>query len=67
MNKKELTETDIRTKFIIPALVGPATGKWDLMIQVCEGIYFTKGRVINRCIDRMHKYQAGRRFNRDKR
>ncbi len=48
MNKKELTETDIRTKFITPALVGPATGKWDLMTQVREEIYFTKGRVIVR-------------------
>ena len=28
MNKKDLTEADIRTKFITPALVGPG-GKWD--------------------------------------
>ncbi|RPJ87162.1 MAG: DEAD/DEAH box helicase [Acidobacteria bacterium] len=47
MNKKELTEADIRTKFITPALVGPA-GKWDLMTQVREEFYFTKGRVIVR-------------------
>ena len=30
MNKKELTEADIRTKFITPALVPPG-GKWDLL------------------------------------
>lgn len=47
MNKKELTEADIRTKFITPALVGPE-GKWDVMSQVREEFYFTKGRVIVR-------------------
>lgn len=47
MNKKELTEADIRTKFITPALVGPG-GKWNVMTQVREEIYFTKGRVIVR-------------------
>ena len=46
MNKKALTETDIRSKFITPAIFGP--GKWDLMIQVREEAYFTKGRVIVR-------------------
>src|SRR5436190_24383048 len=48
MNKKELTEADIRTKFITPALVGPDGTKWDLMTQIREEIYFTKGRVIVR-------------------
>jgi len=47
MNKKELTEADIRTKFITPALVGPE-GKWNVMSQVREEFYFTKGRVIVR-------------------
>ncbi|NBV21917.1 MAG: restriction endonuclease [Proteobacteria bacterium] len=46
MNKKDLTEADIRTKFITPAIVAP--GKWDLMTQVREEAYFTKGRVIVR-------------------
>ena len=45
MNKKELTEADIRTKFITPALVGPDGGKWNLMTQLREEIYFTKGRI----------------------
>ena len=31
MNKKELTEADIRTKFITPALVGAAGDKWNVM------------------------------------
>ena len=48
MNKKDLTETDIRTKFITPALVGAETGRWDVMTQVREEVYFTKGRVIVR-------------------
>jgi len=53
MNKKALTETDIRTKFITPALVG-ANGdkcngdKWNVMTQIREEAYFTKGRVIVR-------------------
>lgn len=48
MNKKELTETDIRTKFITPAIVGTNGDKWDVMTQLREEIYFTKGRVIVR-------------------
>ena len=47
MNKKELTEADIRSKFITPALTTSAAG-WDLMTQVREEVYFTKGRVIVR-------------------
>ena len=48
MNKKALTEADIRTKFITPALVGANGEKWNLMTQVREEVYFTKGRVIVR-------------------
>ena len=48
MNKKELTEADIRTKFITPALIGAGVAKWDVMTQVREEVYFTKGRVIVR-------------------
>jgi type I restriction enzyme R subunit len=44
MNKKELSEADIRTKFITPALAK----KWDLMTQIREEIFFTKGRVVVR-------------------
>lgn len=47
MNKKELSETDIRTKFITPALSAPG-GRWDLMTQLREEFYFTRGRVIVR-------------------
>jgi type I restriction enzyme R subunit len=47
VNKKALTEADIRSKFVTPALVMP-TGKWDLMTQLREEVYFTKGRVIVR-------------------
>lgn len=48
MNKKQLTETDIRTKFITPAIVGQDGSKWDRMTQLLEEHYFTKGRVIVR-------------------
>jgi len=48
MNKKALTETDIRTKFITPAIVGADGTKWDVMTQIREEVYFTKGRVIVR-------------------
>ncbi len=48
MNKKSLTEADIRSKFITPALVGANGDKWDLMTQIREEAYFTKGRVIVR-------------------
>jgi type I restriction enzyme, R subunit len=48
MNKKALTETDIRTKFITPAIVGKKGDNWDVMTQVREEVYFTKGRVIVR-------------------
>ena len=48
MNKKLLTEADIRTKFITPALVGAHREKWNVMTQIQEEAYFTKGRVIVR-------------------
>ena len=48
MNKKALTEADIRTKFITPAIIGPNGDKWDRMTQIAEERYFTKGRVIVR-------------------
>lgn len=48
MDKKTLTETDIRTKFITPALVGLTGSKWNVMAQLREEFYFTKGRVIVR-------------------
>ena len=48
VNKKELTEADIRSKFITPALVGPNGERWNLMTQIREETFFTKGRVIVR-------------------
>lgn len=48
MNKKGLTETDIRSKFITPALSGPEGAGWDIMTQIREEAYFTKGRVMVR-------------------
>ena len=45
MDKKSLSERDICTKFITPALV--AAG-WDIQNQVREQFHFTKGRVIVR-------------------
>jgi type I restriction enzyme R subunit len=48
MNKKELTETDIRTKYITPAIVGEGGSKWDRMTQFLEEYCFTRGRVMVR-------------------
>ena len=48
MNKKELTEADIRTKLITPALTGAEGNKWNLLTQLREEVYLTKGRVIVR-------------------
>jgi len=48
MNKKNLTEADIRTKFITPAIVGDDGKKWNVMTQILEEYYFTRGRVIVR-------------------
>jgi type I restriction enzyme R subunit len=45
MNKKELSERDICTKFITPAL---RQSGWDEMLQIREEVSFTKGRVIVR-------------------
>lgn len=42
--KQSLSESYICTKYITPALV--AAGKWDLMSQIREEVYFTKGRVL---------------------
>ena len=50
MDKKSLTEADIRTKFITPALDKDKGGSWDLMTQLLEEHYFTNGRVIVRGI-----------------
>ena len=45
-DKRSLSERDICSKFITPALT--AGDKWDLMNQIREEVYFTKGRVIVR-------------------
>lgn len=45
MDKKRLTEADIRTKFITPALIGSRSAvKWNLMTQLLEEALFTKVR-----------------------
>ena len=43
MNTKDLTERDICTKRIIPAVVRAG---WDLQEQIREGVSFTAGRII---------------------
>ncbi len=45
MNKKSLSERDICTKFITPAV---KQAGWDEMTQVREEVGFTKGRIIVR-------------------
>jgi type I restriction enzyme R subunit len=45
MDKRALSERDICTKFIMPAL---RTAGWDEMLQIREEYYFTRGRIIVR-------------------
>ncbi len=45
MDKKSLSERDICTKFITPAV---ARAGWDIQTQIREEVYFTKGRIIVR-------------------
>jgi type I restriction enzyme R subunit len=45
MNKKDLSERDICSKFIGPAI---KRAGWDGMIQIREEVAFTKGRIIVR-------------------
>ncbi len=45
MDKQSLSERDICTKFITPAL---RTAGWDEMLQIREEVSFTKGRIIVR-------------------
>ena len=45
MDKRGLTERDICTKFILPAV---KRAGWDEMLQVREEVYFTKGQIIVR-------------------
>lgn len=44
-NKKSLSERDICSKFITPAVIGAG---WDLHSQIREEVSFTKGRIIVR-------------------
>lgn len=46
MSKQQLTERDVCTKFITPALVDDAG--WDLHAQLREEVALTDGRVIVR-------------------
>ena len=45
MDKKTLTERDICSKFITPAVLSAG---WDLLTQIREEVSFTKGRIIVR-------------------
>src|SRR4051812_21057127 len=45
MDKRDFSERDICTKFILPAV---KRAGWDDMLQVREEVYFTKGRIIVR-------------------
>ena len=44
-NIKELSDADIRTKFITPAIKDAG---WDVLNQMREEVYFTAGRIIVR-------------------
>jgi type I restriction enzyme, R subunit len=42
MDKKQLSERDVCTKFITPAV---KQAGWDEMLQIREEVSFTKGRI----------------------
>ena len=42
MNKKDLSESDIKAKFITPAITGAG---WDEQTQLGREIFFTDGRI----------------------
>jgi len=41
--KKDLSETDIITQFILPAILRAG---WDLGTQIRQNVYFTNGRIV---------------------
>lgn len=43
MNKRDLSEADIKAKFITPAIL--KTG-WEELTQIGRGVFFTNGRII---------------------
>ena len=45
IDKKTLSERDICSKFITPAVIRAG---WDALLQIREEVYFTKGRIIVR-------------------
>ena len=51
IDKKSLSERDICTKYITPALV--KGNKWDINTQIREEVTFTDGRVLVR-VDILH-------------
>jgi len=57
LNKKELSERDICTKFILPALVEAG---WDEMLQLREEFEISKGRIVVRgkLVSRAHPRRA---------
>lgn len=56
MDKKQLSEQDICTKFITPALVQAG---WDVHTQVREEVSFTNGRIL--VLGRLHSRSESRR------
>jgi type I restriction enzyme R subunit len=58
MDKKSLTERDICTKFVAPAI---QLAGWDIQKQVREEVSFTKGRIIVR--GKLHSRGESRRAN----
>jgi len=48
IDKKSLSETDIRTKFITPAITEGNPPGWDVMTQLREEVFFTNGKIIVR-------------------
>jgi type I site-specific restriction endonuclease len=56
LDKKTLSERDICTKFITPAL---ERAGWDIQVQVREEVTFTKGRITVRATSRAGASRSG--------
>lgn len=58
LNKKSMSETDIRTKFITPAITKAG---WDINSQIREEVTYTQGRIIVR--GRLHSRGQAKRVD----
>jgi type I restriction enzyme R subunit len=47
IDKRDLSERDICTKYITPAIAGSSGAGWDIQTQIREEVTFTKGLILD--------------------